>query len=226
MKRLIPSTLILLIFLSSCHTTRITKSQYCKICLETADGIILDTESALLSNSQNDYVKEIIQKEFKNMGINNVFDKYELDYEYFKYGIKNIDKLEDMKALNLNLDIKYILKANVSEMRESEGYDQVDPNSSIYPIPRTPMLNSSLLNYALVETSSGEVVYKIHINTSDSEIPINTKDGMEEYYNLGTSFRTLRVGAKRGTKYIVADCSCPKMSTVRWRRLFQKKQKL
>lgn len=223
MKKLILSTLFLVIFLSSCHTTRITKSQYCKICLELSDGIILDTESAFLSNSQNNYVKEIIQKEFVNMGINHVFDKYELDYEYYKYGIKSIDKLDDMKTLNLNLGIKYILKANVSEMKESEGFDQVDPNSSIYPIARTPMLNSSLLNYALIETSSGDVVYRIHINTADSEIPISTKDGMEEYYNMGTPFRTLRVGAKRGTKYIVADCSCPKKNAVRWRRLFQKK---
>lgn len=79
----------------------------------------------------------------------------------------------------------------------------IDPSSSIYPIPRYPQVNRSLLQFELIETATAQVVYKVDFNNRDKEFSNRTDDDIE-FYNFGTSFLTLWSGAKKGAKFTVA----------------------
>ncbi|MCH7403745.1 hypothetical protein ACFOUP_11235 [Belliella kenyensis] len=222
------SLVFVLIYLTSCQSTKTTVSQYCKVCLGNDDGIIIDdVSSPLLSSMQNDELWGIVKSVFENEGFSNVFDRYELDYEFIKYNIKGIESQEDREQLVLKLGIKYILKPSVISARDSEGfmYDAIDPNAmkypfprEIHPIPNKPGENQSILQYELIEISSGDIVYKVNFMNSDSGFI--TEDGDD--YNFSTVMKTLRSGTKKATKFTIADCSCPKKKYIKRRKFWEK----
>lgn len=216
------SFLLLIIILSSCQATKTSVIQYCKICLDVEDGIIVDElDSPLISVRRNNDIRVLIIELLKSEGFSNVYDKYELDYEFITNNIRGIESTEDREQLNRKLNIKYILRPTVLNLRETEGYDVIYPSESIYPIPRSPQLNRSLIEFELIETATEEVVYKVAFNNTDKEYSKNNEDDIE-FFNFGSSFRTLWSGAKKGTKFTVADCTCPKGKYFKRRKIWEK----
>ena len=217
-----------IIFLSSCQSTKTSIRQYCKVCLDQEDGIIIDdVASPMLSVMQNNEIWDIMKLVFEKEGFTNVYDRYELDYEFFTNNIKGINSQGDREQLARKLGIKYILKPAVLDVRESEGfmYDAIDPNESKYPFPREmhpipnkPAENKSILQYELIETSSGEVVYRVDFVNSDSGFIDDDGDD----YNISTGMKTLRAGTRKGTKFTIADCSCPKKKYTKKRKFWEK----
>ncbi|MFD2035633.1 hypothetical protein ACFSKL_12590 [Belliella marina] len=225
----IPSLLVFfLLWFSSCQSTKTSIRQYCKACLDPEDGIIIDDlASPMLSVMQNNELWDIMKLVFEKEGFINVYDRYELDYEFFNNNIKGIDSQEDREQLALKLGIKYILKPSVLQTRESEGfmYDAINPNTSkysfpreVHPIPRKPAENQSILQYELIETSSGEVVYRVDFVNSD----LGFIDDDGDDYNISTVMKTLRAGTRKGTKFTIADCSCPKKKYAKRRKFWEK----
>ncbi|AFL84249.1 hypothetical protein Belba_1643 [Belliella baltica DSM 15883] len=222
MKNITRVLIVLTIFICSCQATKTSVIQYCKICLDVEDGIIVDDlNSPLLSERRNNDLRVLIIAMLQSEGMINVYDKYELDYEFLTNNIIGIESTEDREQLNRKLNIKYILKPTVLNLREAEGYDVIYPSESIYPIPRSPQLNRSLLEFELIETATEEVVYKVAFNNSDKEYSKNNEDDIE-FFNFGSSFRTLWSGAKKGSKFTVADCTCPKGKYLKRRKFWEK----
>ncbi|MFD2034869.1 hypothetical protein ACFSKL_08715 [Belliella marina] len=231
MNRIYLLLVLLVVCLGSCQSTKTTIRQYCKVCLSLDDGIIIDdVDSHFLSGMENNEIWDIIKSVFEKEGFTNVYDKYELDYEFFNNNIKGIDSPEDREQLGLKLGIKYILKPIVLQTRESDGfvYDVIDPHASKYPFPRElhpnprkPGENISILRYELIETSSGEVVYIVDFKNSDTELSFS-KDDDEDHYNFSTAVKTLSAGSRKGTKFTIADCSCPKKKYFKRRKIWEK----
>lgn len=111
-----------MVLFSSCRATKSTVIQYCKICLDVGDGIIVDDlNSLLLSVRRNEDVRNLIIAILNDEGFSSVYNKYELDYEFLTNNIKGIESTDDREQLNRKLNIKYILKPTVLDLRESEG---------------------------------------------------------------------------------------------------------
>lgn len=222
MKKIIKGLFILTIVFSSCQATKTTVIQYCKVCLDVEDGIIVDDlDSPLISVRRNNDIRVLIIELLKSEGFSNVYDKYELDYEFITNNIRGIESTEDREQLNRKLNIKYILKPTVLNLRETEGYDVIYTSESIYPIPRSPQLNRSLLEFELIETATEEVVYKVAFNNSDKEYSKNNEDDIE-FFNFGSPFKTLWSGTIKGTKFTIADCTCPKRKYFKRRKFWEK----
>lgn len=214
--------IVLTILICSCQATKTSVIQYCKICLDVEDGIIVDElDSPLISVRRNNDIRVLIIELLKSEGFSNVYDKYELDYEFITNNIKGIESTEDREQLNRKLKIKYILRPTVLNLREAERYDVIYPSESIYPIPRNPQLNRSLLEFELIETATEEVVYKVAFNNSDKEYSKNNEDDIE-FFNFGSPFRTLWSGTIKGTKFTIADCTCPKGKYFKRRKFWEK----
>lgn len=180
----------------------------------------------MLSVMQNNEIWDIMKLVFQKEGFTNVYDRYELDYQFFNNNIKGIDSQEDREQLARKLGIKYILKPAVLDVRESDGfvYDALNTNAEysfpreVYPIPNKPAGNQANLKYELIETSSGEVVYRVDFTNSYSANI--DEDGINHDY--GTVMRTLRSGTKKGTRFTIADCSCPKKKYIKRRKFWEK----
>ncbi len=91
----------------------------------------------------------------------------------------------------------------------------------MHPTPRYPLINRSLIEFDIIETASNVVVYKVKFENTDTEFS-KEKEDSEVFYNHGSAYNTLSVGTLRGTKYTIADCSCPKGKYLKKRKRLQK----
>jgi hypothetical protein len=205
---------------SSCATTKFYKKQYCKVCLQGNDWVLFQNNIPDLSHWEEERIFLTIQKEFLRSPKAVLGSFEDWDYELLA---KNIQPHE-LSRLDSELGIKYLLQLTLKRSRGSEVMDYSMPNevNSLYPTPRLPLESSSVVVYRLVETATGETVFSLELSTFSQEVSIPSKDGGMHHVDTGNVFSTIHKSVKRGTKYLLADCICPKGKYVKWSKVLEK----
>lgn len=211
--------IIIIPLLFSCTNTKFQKRQYCSVCLQTEDLVLLDIQVPDLSFGEEERIFNIIAKQLgKNKSV--AFGRL----EDWHYGITALNlKQGEISDLHDVLGITYILKVGLVGYNASDGllFLEADKAQGLYPYPRTSITSSSKVEMSLWETRSGSEVFILDLVTKSSEYSKSDSDGSKYIFDTGTVYGTIKNGARRGSKYLLADCSCPKGSYVRWSRLLQ-----
>lgn len=206
-------TLIVFFFSLSCSTTKFQKGLSCRICLETDELILVEIVIPELLVWQEERLREIVRKEFGRVGKYRIGFKDDFDYEMLAMNIKR----HELGKLHQHLGVSYLLTIGLKKVSPSEGFDmlEADKANSLYPSPRIPLHSSSLVELSLVEAKSSEEVFRLKLVSNSQEMSHTGSDGSLYFVDLGTIFGTMAAGVRRGTKYIIADCVCPKGAYVK-----------
>jgi hypothetical protein len=211
--------LILIYSLFSCKNTKFQKKQYCKVCWQQEDLVLLDIQIPNLLVREEEKFYSIIKKQFAKYPDIRLELLEDWDYEMIA---KNI-KVHETEKLHQVLDIKYLLKLELKSYRASDGFDMLEPDkaNSIYPTPRVPLNSTSVVAMTLVETETGQDVFVLDLLTRSQELSKSGSDGSEYFLDGGSVYGTMKTGSKRGSKYLLADCSCPKGKYIKWSKILQ-----
>ena len=205
--------IILIPLLFSCTQTKFQKRQYCSVCLQEGDRVLLDIQIPNLSVGGEEQILKIVTKQFRK---HQQFHFGLLEDWHYEITALNIQPGETAK-LHEELGITYILKVGLGSYKASEGLDilEADKAQGLFPYPRTPLISSSNIVMSLWETSSGSEVFILDLVTQSTEFSKSDSEGSQYIFDSNTVYGTIKSGARRGSKYLLADCSCPKGNYVK-----------
>lgn len=211
--------LLLVISLISCKNTKFRKMQYCKVCWQQEELVLLDIQIPDLLVRQEEKLFMIIKKQFDKHPDIRLELLEDWDYEMMASNIK----MHEIEKMHQVLGVNYILKLELKDYRTSDGFDMLRPDeaNALYPTPRVPQVSTSLVVMTLLETKTGQDVFILNLLTRSQELSKSGSDGSEYFLDGGSVFGTMKTGTKRGTKYLLADCSCPKGRYIKWSKILQ-----
>lgn len=205
-----------LIFLSaSCTTSKIYTTQFCKICLSQADGILVlplawEPSFRQLSTSEQNQLERQILDKLRSRGFTKVELYDRMDYELLKAGIKNLNDPAQLEKVGSELGYPYLLGLSLGPTRDGEDWSYLSPgdvNANV-PAPDPDMEVSATLRIALIETKSGQIVSDKTVISSNSGWSNSDEDGGVDYWNFASISGVLFHGADKGIAAMVKDCSC------------------
>ncbi|MBW3467822.1 hypothetical protein [Arthrospiribacter ruber] len=215
MKKFLLLALIPLLF--SCKNTKFFPRQYCSVCLQNADLVLMDFQIPGLTFREEQRLYQIIEKQFSKRKDIKFGLLEDWDYEIIANQI-NPGETAKLKEI---LGIDYILQVGLKGYKNSEGFDWFTPdeNQALYPTPRVPGTSNSTIEMKLISTETGRVVFTLDLITQTIEYGKDTQEGSAFYFDSGTVWGSMKTGTRRGSKYLLADCRCPKGIYVRWSKI-------
>lgn len=204
--------MLLAAFISSCTGSKISKEQYCTICLQQTDTIVVDIDLPQFDLLKNDELNDAVMRQFKNEGFDHVFRWHELEYELLKSGLKQVNTAEDLKNAHEHVGIKYVISSNLERYRDrapsSKYVNDVDLYSNSPQVPGSITDESSVKLY-LLEAKTNKVASQLTVFTQSKSYGYGNKAGSFSK-SVANAWKTLCDGTSRGAKFMVADCQCPK----------------
>ncbi|QDH78876.1 hypothetical protein FKX85_07440 [Echinicola soli] len=202
------------LLLFSCSTkSTIIKNQYCTVCMNKQDTIVVDISLPSFSIEENARLNNIIIGLFKDQGFQHVFRWYELEYDLLVNGIKSVKTAEDLAFAHKKLGVKYVVKSNLERYLERQANsDNVSKPTLSSPHPRgpIPVSNESTVSLNLIEANHNQLASKLTIQTQGR---VRTKDDDDygtSFSSTASAWTTLEDGTRRGARFMIADCQCPK----------------
>lgn len=206
---------------SACTTTQIQKDQYCIVCLQKQDTIIVDIFIPNLNQKQNDYLNSVVMREFKKEGFLHVYHWYDLDYDLLVNGIKEVRTVEDLRKTHEKLGIKYVVDSDLERYVEREADSDYVLDSDLYssdPHMPIPITDESTIKLYFVEAATNTPVSQLTVMTKSVEYNWSDDEGGTSHETYASAWETLYDGTSRGARFIVADCQCPKGRYAKRRR--------
>ncbi|AWW31107.1 hypothetical protein DN752_13765 [Echinicola strongylocentroti] len=217
MNRRFFATVILLIFgllLFSCSTkSTIIKNQYCTVCMDKQDTVVVDIHLPALTMSENTALNNIVIGLLKDQGFQHVFRWYELEYDLLVNGIKSVETAEDLALAHQKLGVKYVVKSNLERYLERQGNsDNVSKPTQTNPHPRgpVPVSNESTVSLNLIEAHHNQLASKLTILTQGRVRTRDDDDYGTSFSSNASAWTTLEDGTRRGARFMIDDCQCPK----------------
>lgn len=185
----------------------------------TGESVVLDISIPNLAVWQQEQLQGIVEGQFEKVGKYKLLILEELHYDMTA---KNI-KAHELEKLHTHLGVTYYLKLELKDYQSSDGFDMLEPDkvNSLYPSPRLPQNSSSIVTMRLMEAKSATEVFRLDLVTNTQELSHTGNDGSVYFFDAGSVYGTIKAGTKRGVKYMLADCICPKASYVKRSKIMQ-----
>jgi hypothetical protein len=200
---------------TSCTTSKIYTSQFCKVCLGKADGILLlplawEPSFRLLSDSEKNQLERQILEKLRRLGYSKVELYDRMDYELLKAGIRDLNDPVQLAKVQSELGYPYLLGLALGPSREGEGWSYLNPEevNAAVPVPDPDMEVRATLRIALIETKSGQIVSDQTVVSQNSGWSNTDKDGGVDYWNFASISGVLLHGVDKGVSSMAKECSC------------------
>lgn len=211
--RSIITIIFVLLFFTSCTTSKIYTSRSCTVCLNPNDGILLlplawEPSFQLLSVAEKNQLERQILSDLRGKGYTKIELYDQLDYELLKAGINNLNDPIQRAKIESELGYSYLLGLSLGPTREGEGWSYQTEQEEYDLAPDPDMEVSAFLRIALIESKTGEIVSDNTVDSENSGFSKSDKDGGSDYWNFASISGMIRSGVGKGVDFLAKNCGC------------------
>lgn len=206
--------LVLGLALLSCTSTKIYPRITCNLCLAQSDGVLLmplawDPSFRKLSTAQQNQLERMILEALRAEGFSRVELLDRLDFEMARAAIKDLSDPAQRAKLHTSLGYPYLIALSLGEAEWKGEWQFEDPNDyASHRVWESDDTVSAMLRVALVSSETGRIEADYSVQTTQSGLPIPIGDEETLELNFGSIAQSISIAARKGLKYMVADCGC------------------